>query len=88
MKLAVFYAPKSFYNSIGKPQVSFKIKLSVTILHVRFDDGLTPGVRCHKIFWINGRSGLQDGGSFYTTLNPDNASILEEGCLRRSTGGR
>lgn len=77
LKLAIFYIPERFfYNGIENPQVSFKIKLSVTILHVQFDDGLTPRARCCKIFWIHGRSGLQYGGGFYSTLNPDSAPIL------------
>lgn len=87
MKLAVFYVPKSLYNSRGKLQVSFQIKLSVTILHVWFADGLTPGLRYCKIFWIDGRSSLQDRGGFYSTVNSDNAPILEEVDLR-SMGGR
>lgn len=69
INLAISYVPKSLYNT-GNLQNSLKIKVSISVLHVHFADGLTPAVRCYKIFWINGWSGWQDGGGFYLTPNP------------------
>lgn len=53
INLAISYVPKSLYNT-GNLQHSLKIKVSISVLHVHFPDGLTPAVRCYKIFWING----------------------------------
>lgn len=69
IKLAISYVPKSLYDT-GNLQNSLKIKVSIFVLHVHFADGLTPAVRCYKIFWINGRRGWQDGGGFYVIPNP------------------
>lgn len=69
INLAISYVPKSLYNT-GNLQNSLKIKVSISVLHVHFADGLTPAVRCYKIFWINGWSGRQDRGDFYLTPNP------------------